>query len=260
MTPTGILCILDARGRVIEQLGDDGCSARVLADVSEAPSRIAATQVISPGLAFLMTSILSDHDARVLGFGEVRRNLQLPGRPAAAKTGTTEDTRDALTVGYTPRLVTGVWVGNADGTPMDDVTGVRGAAPIWQRFMTAALEGQPAAGVAAAGDGGGAGDRRAVGSVAIALSRRRRGRSSFSREPCRRSETWCIRHLRFTCPPGCSPRRIRRGTRSRSRCSWCCRPRPRRGSGRCRRTRRCGCRPMPSSRRRRRREHRSERP
>ena len=145
VAPTGILCILDARGRVIEQLGDDGCSARVRADVSEAPSRIAATQVISPGLAFLMTSILSDDEARVLGFGEVRRNLQLPGRAAAAKTGTTEDTRDALTVGYTPQLVTGVWVGNADGTPMDDVTGVRGAAPIWQRFMTAALEGQPVA-------------------------------------------------------------------------------------------------------------------
>ena len=144
VAPTGILCILDARGRVIEQLGDDGCSARVRADVSEAPSRIAATQVISPGLAFLMTSILSDDEARVLGFGDVRRNLQLPGRAAAAKTGTTEDTRDALTVGYTPQLVTGVWVGNADGTPMDDVTGVRGAAPIWQRFMTAALEGQPA--------------------------------------------------------------------------------------------------------------------
>ncbi len=144
VAPTGILCILDARGRVIEQLGDDGCSARVRADVSEAPSRIAATQVISPGLAFLMTSILSDDEARVLGFGEVRRNLQLPGRAAAAKTGTTEDTRDALTVGYTPQLVAGVWVGNADGTPMDDVTGVRGAAPIWQRFMSAALEGQPA--------------------------------------------------------------------------------------------------------------------
>ena len=144
VAPTGILCILDARGRVIEQLGDDGCSARVRADVAEAPSRIAATQVISAGLAFLMTSILSDDEARVLGFGEVRRNLQLPGRAAAAKTGTTEDTRDALTVGYTPQLVTGVWVGNADGTPMDEVTGVRGAAPIWQRFMSAALEGQPA--------------------------------------------------------------------------------------------------------------------
>lgn len=144
VAPTGILCILDAQGRVVEQLGDDGCSARVLADAAEAPTRIAATQVISPGLAFLMTSILSDENARVLGFGETRRNLQLPGRAAAAKTGTTEDTRDALTVGYTPQLVTGVWVGNADGTPMDEVTGVRGAAPIWQRFMTAALEGQPA--------------------------------------------------------------------------------------------------------------------
>lgn len=144
VAPTGILCILDAQGRVVEQLGDDGCSARVLADASESPTRIASSQVISPGLAFLVTSILSDERARVLGFGDTRRNLQLSDRPAAAKTGTTEDTRDALTVGYTPQMVTGVWVGNADGTPMDDVTGVRGAAPIWQRFMTAALEGQQA--------------------------------------------------------------------------------------------------------------------
>jgi len=144
VAPTGILCILDAQGRVVEQLGDDGCSARVLADASETPTRIASSQVISPGLAFVVTSILSDERARVLGFGDTRRNLQLPDRPAAAKTGTTEDTRDALTVGYTPQMVTGVWVGNADGTPMDDVTGVRGAAPIWQRFMTAALEGRPA--------------------------------------------------------------------------------------------------------------------
>ena len=144
VAPTGILCILDAQGRVVEQLGDDGCSARVLADASETPTRIASSQVISPGLAFVVTSILSDERARVLGFGDTRRNLQLPDRPAAAKTGTTEDTRDALTVGYTPQVVTGVWVGNADGTPMDDVTGVRGAAPIWQRFMTAALEGRPA--------------------------------------------------------------------------------------------------------------------
>jgi len=144
VAPTGILCILDAQGRVVEQLGDDGCSARVLADASETPTRIASSQVISPGLAFVVTSILSDERARVLGFGDTRRNLQLPDRPAAAKTGTTEDTRDALRVGYTPQVVTGVWVGNADGTPMDDVTGVRGAAPIWQRFMTAALEGRPA--------------------------------------------------------------------------------------------------------------------
>ncbi len=141
--PVGVLCILDAQGRMIEQLGDDGCSAQVRSDASVVPTRTTPEQLISLDLAFLMTSILSDDTARVTGFGQLRRNLQLPDRPAAVKTGTTEDTRDALTVGYTPQLVTGVWVGNADGTPMDDVTGVRGAAPIWQRFMIVALEGAP---------------------------------------------------------------------------------------------------------------------
>ena len=91
--------------------------------------------MLEPEIAYLMTSILSDRAARELGFGQVRELLDLADRPAAAKTGTTENTRDALTVGFTPQLATGVWVGNADGTPMDDVTGVRGAGPIWQRFM-----------------------------------------------------------------------------------------------------------------------------
>lgn len=141
VTPVGILCILDSQGGVIEQLGDNGCSAEVRSDQSVVPSKAPPKQVISSGLAFLITSMLSDEEARVIGFGHVRDNLRLPDRPAAVKTGTTEDTRDALTIGYTSQLVTGVWVGNADGTPMDGVTGVRGAAPIWQRFMTAAHEG-----------------------------------------------------------------------------------------------------------------------
>src|SRR5690606_2103277 len=66
------------------------------------------------------------------------------GRPAAAKTGTTTDYRDNWTVGYTPNLVAGVWVGNADNTAMVDVTGVSGAGPIWHDFMRLALRGQPA--------------------------------------------------------------------------------------------------------------------
>ena len=169
MAPTGILCILDAQGRVVEQLGDDGCSARVLADASESPTRIASTQVVSPGLAFLMTSILSDERARVLGFGDTRRNLQLPDRRAAAKTGTTEDTRDALTVGYTPQLVTGVWVGNRrrDAHGRRDRR-ARGRANLATVHVGRA--GGPAGtGVAAAGNGGGAGDRRAVGPVAVTV-------------------------------------------------------------------------------------------
>jgi membrane peptidoglycan carboxypeptidase len=58
--------------------------------------------------------------------------------PVAAKTGTTNDFRDNWTLGYTPDLVTGVWVGNADYTPMTNTTGTSGAAPIWSQFMESA--------------------------------------------------------------------------------------------------------------------------
>jgi membrane carboxypeptidase/penicillin-binding protein PbpC len=139
VVPTAILCIRDARGQIVEQLAD-GCSERVLSDAAAAPRAPLQERVLDEGLAYLMTSILSDSEARIPGFGAARSTLELAGRPAAAKTGTTEDTRDALTVGYTPQLVVGVWVGNSDGHPMDGVTGVRGAAPIWQRFMEIALE------------------------------------------------------------------------------------------------------------------------
>jgi membrane carboxypeptidase/penicillin-binding protein PbpC len=61
----------------------------------------------------------------------------------AAKTGTTTDFRDNWTVGYTPNLVVGVWVGNADNTPMQNVTGVSGAGPIWNQFMRSVLLGRP---------------------------------------------------------------------------------------------------------------------
>jgi 1A family penicillin-binding protein len=98
-------------------------------------------RVLDSRLAYVITDILSDDSARLAGFG---RNSALNiGRPAAAKTGTTTDYRDNWIVGYTPQLVTGVWVGNADNTPMVDVTGVSGAAPIWNAFMRAVLLGQP---------------------------------------------------------------------------------------------------------------------
>jgi len=65
-------------------------------------------------------------------------------RPAAAKTGTTDDWHDAWTVGYTPDLAVGVWVGNADNSPMKNVPGSRGAGPIWHNFMERALADEPA--------------------------------------------------------------------------------------------------------------------
>jgi 1A family penicillin-binding protein len=97
---------------------------------------------LDPRVAYLITSILSDDNARYPSFGRGSA-LSLGARPSAAKTGTTTDFRDNWTIGYTPNLVVGVWVGNADNTPMRDVTGVSGAGPIWNQFMRTVLHGQP---------------------------------------------------------------------------------------------------------------------
>jgi len=94
-------------------------------------------QVIRAEHAYLISSILSDNQARSWMFGpNSALNLSFP---AAAKTGTTNDFRDNWTLGYTPDLVSGVWVGNADYTPMIDISGLRGAAPIWSQFMEVAV-------------------------------------------------------------------------------------------------------------------------
>lgn len=100
-------------------------------------------QVISSKVARLINSILSDNAARSFVFGE-KNYLTLPNRQVAAKTGTTNDFKDAWTIGYTPSLVAGVWVGNNDASKMK--TGSDGsvlAAPIWQDFMVNALGDSP---------------------------------------------------------------------------------------------------------------------
>jgi penicillin-binding protein 1C len=94
-------------------------------------------QVIRPEHAYLISSILSDNEARSYTFGRNSRlNLSFP---VAAKTGTTNDIRDNWTMGYNPDLVTGVWVGNADYTPMVSSSGLSGAAPIWSQYMEFAV-------------------------------------------------------------------------------------------------------------------------
>jgi len=95
------------------------------------PQRALSTQH-----SYLISDILSDRDARVLGFGQVTP-FDLPFR-TAVKTGTTTGFRDNWTLGYTPEVAVGVWVGNADGSPMRDVSGVDGAGPIWHDVMMAA--------------------------------------------------------------------------------------------------------------------------
>ncbi|MGE0058036.1 MAG: transglycosylase domain-containing protein [Dehalococcoidia bacterium] len=98
-------------------------------------------RVVQANAAYLITNILSDDNARVSGFG-ANSALNLRSRPAAVKTGSSDATRDAWSIGYTPSLVTGVWVGNANNAPMPGGTSTLLAAPIWNQFMTAALEGE----------------------------------------------------------------------------------------------------------------------
>ena len=128
VTPFGIERIETLDG---ETIADFGFS---IADSSNPKS-------LDPRVAYLISDILSDNIARIPSFGE-QSALEI-GRPAAAKTGTTSDWRDNWTVGYTPDLATGVWVGNADNAPMKDVSGITGAGPIWRDFMTSVLRNTP---------------------------------------------------------------------------------------------------------------------
>jgi membrane peptidoglycan carboxypeptidase len=152
VAPSPVACVLDADGVVIWR----GNGADVVASTTVAAcrsARIAAARPVTPAPAqavlnpqhvYLMTSILADLEARRPMFGNSAALLSLTDRPAAAKTGTTNDYRDAWIVGYTPDLAVGAWVGNADYKPMQKVAGGIGAAPIWHNVMQRSLQGKPA--------------------------------------------------------------------------------------------------------------------
>ncbi len=100
-------------------------------------------RVMDEEVARKINNVLSDDGARSYVFGR-GSNLTLSDRPVAAKTGTTNDYRDAWTIGYTPSLVAGVWVGNNDNTQMKGgAAGSVVAAPIWHNFMESLLVGTP---------------------------------------------------------------------------------------------------------------------
>jgi membrane carboxypeptidase/penicillin-binding protein PbpC len=98
-------------------------------------------QVFDPRVTWLLSDILSDDQARLIGFG-LNSTLKID-HTAAVKTGTTTNFHDNWTIGYTPDLVTGVWVGNSNYEAMQAVTGVTGAAPIWNETMRALLAAKP---------------------------------------------------------------------------------------------------------------------
>ena len=121
----GVLKIEDRNGKTIEEY------------------EVVEKTIFEPKVARMINSVLSDNSARAYIFGE-RNNLTLGSRPVAAKTGTTNDYRDAWTIGYTPSIVTGVWVGNSNNEKMKGVAdGSVLAAPIWNSFMSRVLGDTP---------------------------------------------------------------------------------------------------------------------
>jgi len=127
VTPRAIQKVTDTQGKILYEY-----------------KQVNMPQVLDFGIAYIISSILSDNDARQPIFGP-NSYLHIPGRTVAAKTGTTDDKRDNWTAGYTKERVVIVWVGNNDNTPMHPTlaSGVTGAAPIWNRIMKAAIADLP---------------------------------------------------------------------------------------------------------------------
>jgi 1A family penicillin-binding protein len=128
--PAAILKVTNSHGEVLER-------------AAAAPGR----QALGPQgaqVAYLLTDILSDNQAREYMFGP-NNVLEMPdGRPAAVKTGTSNEWRDSWAVGFTPDVTVGVWVGNSDGRPMQEVAGSNGAGTIWRELMGRYHTGRPA--------------------------------------------------------------------------------------------------------------------
>jgi len=103
--------------------------------------KVREKQIISNEVAFIISHILSDNNARNEVFG-ANSYLNIPGKTVAVKTGTTDDKRDNWAVGYTNSLTVGVWVGNNDNSPMNPkiASGATGASPIFYRLMRELLK------------------------------------------------------------------------------------------------------------------------
>ncbi|MCR4305471.1 MAG: transglycosylase domain-containing protein [Candidatus Daviesbacteria bacterium] len=121
--PTGILKVTNSEGQTLEEFRDH------------------PRQAISPDIAYTITNILADDDARKLAFGP-KSLLHIPGYEVGVKTGTSNLIKDNVTYGYTPKYVVGAWVGNADSSPANGLTsGITGAAPIWNKIIHELLDG-----------------------------------------------------------------------------------------------------------------------
>ncbi len=120
---TGILKVEDASGKILEEYSPN------------------PVRVLPENTALTISDILSDNKARIPTFG-ANSVLQIPGREVAVKTGTTNNEKDAWTIGYTPDITVGVWAGNTDNSPTKGSSATL-AGPIWNKFMTYVLKDMP---------------------------------------------------------------------------------------------------------------------
>ncbi len=133
--PTSILCVVDSNDNIVYQY-EGGCPQGAGNFTSNTIDRRGfGTQVLDPRIAFTITDILSDNVARSTEMGS-NSPLYTPNIDSSVKTGTTDDIKDNWTVGYTRNVVVGVWVGNNNGDPLVNSSGLTGAAPIWNSVMT----------------------------------------------------------------------------------------------------------------------------
>ena len=128
INPVSVRLVTDSNGNTLKKYSNDTAVAE---------------RIISSEVAYLMADMMSDDSARAPAFG-AGTALTLSDRRVAAKTGTTNGFKDNWTMGYTPDLTVGVWVGNTDNESMRNVTGLSGAAPIWNAVMAKYHEGKPA--------------------------------------------------------------------------------------------------------------------
>lgn len=131
------LTIGNADARLLELANAYACIARMgefkPVRLTANTSGAIAQRVFDSDASYLIADILSDNFARILAFGansSLRFNF-----PVACKTGTSSDFRDNWAFGFTPEFTVGVWIGNFDGSPMREVSGVSGAAPVLQQVF-----------------------------------------------------------------------------------------------------------------------------
>lgn len=133
LVPTTLIaCIMDGEDQIIYQY-ENGCP-RGEVGATTVNAMAYGVEVLDPRVAFVISDILADNTARTPAMG-ANSPLNTGSVISSVKTGTTNDTRDNWTVGYTHNVVVGVWAGNADNTPMVNTSGLIGAAPIWHDVL-----------------------------------------------------------------------------------------------------------------------------